>query len=102
MESWNSSAATVRLHGPLQAAQRRGPELREELIEDLEPVRVDDVETALALLADVDKTSIGEDLKVLREGLLRDVEVLADLAGRAGLVAHEAQHRLPPRLGQRA
>src|SRR5262245_54436662 len=50
----------------------------------------------------VDEPGLREHLQMLGDGLLADVEVLADLVYRVRLVAHQPQDRLPAWLGQRA
>jgi hypothetical protein len=42
-------------------------------------MRVHDVQPPLAIATHVDQAGIREYLQVLRDGLLRDIEVLADL-----------------------
>ena len=77
-----------------------GPQLGEERLERLEALRAHHVEPAATLRADGDEPRVLEHVQVLGDRLLGDVEVLGDLVDRAWAVAHEQQHRPPPRLGQ--
>ena len=54
-----------------------------------------------ALAPHPDQAGAGQDVQVLRHGLLADVEVRADLARRPRLVADQPEHRLPAGLGER-
>src|SRR5262245_37246293 len=99
---YGSEATRVRLHRLLQALKALGPEIGQEAVENLQALRVEDVEALLSAPSDVDEAGLGEDLQVLGDRLLGDGEVLADLARRPWPVPDEAQHRLAPRLDQGA
>src|SRR6516162_959870 len=58
------------------------------------------VQAALALAPHPDQAGTGQHVQVLRHRLLADVEVRADLAHRPRLVADQAEHLLPARLGE--
>lgn len=88
------------LDGPLETLEAGGPQLGEELVERDEPLGPDGVQVPAPLLAHLEQTRVSEDVEVLRDRLLRDVEVLSDLPGRAWLVTHEPQDRKPTGFGE--
>ena len=100
-ESRYGSAAGMALDRLFQPPEAGGPEVSQECVEGLKPPRVDDIQAPAALPSNVDQTSLSEDLQVLGNGLLCDVEMLADLARRSRLVSDQSQHRLSPGLDQR-
>jgi len=91
----------VRLNGLLQAGEPCGPELGQEVLQGLQPVRSDRVESPLTLPVHVDQPCFLQYLQMLGDGLLGHVEVSGDLAHRPRLVPDQAKHRLAPRLRER-
>src|SRR5215469_14726874 len=96
-----ASAATIRLHRALEPLQARRPEIRQELLERLEALRIDRVNTSLTFPAHVDEAGSGQHLEVLRHRLLCDLEMAPDLAGRARPSAHELEDVAPAWLDER-
>jgi hypothetical protein len=95
------SAGMVRLHRLLEALEPGRPQPGQERLERLEAFGTHEIEPPLPVLADPDQPGFLEHLEVLGDRLLGDVEVLGDLADRAGLVADQAKDRLPTGLCER-
>src|SRR5262249_61927034 len=91
----------VAFHRLLELLERGRPELIEKLADGSESFRADGVEAALALRPDGDEAGLAQDLQVLRDRLLRDLEVGGGLVDRARLLAHEQQDRPSTRLAHR-
>src|SRR5262249_36928849 len=74
--------------------------IRQELVERLEASRIDRIDAPLTVSADVNQPGSRQDLKVLRDRLLGDLEMAADLASRAWPIAHELEDVAPTWLDQ--
>jgi hypothetical protein len=83
----------------LKPVQARGPELLEQSPHGIESLGADDVQAPLRLRPHGDEAGVVEHLQMLRDGLLRDVEVFGDLADRARLIPDQAEDRAAPGLG---
>jgi len=84
----------------LQTLQARRPQIRQELIKRLEALRVDRIDAPLTVSVDVNQPSFCQDLKVLRDRLLGDLEMAADLAGRTRPITHQLKDFASTRLDQ--
>src|SRR5215831_9499705 len=100
MESRKTSTATVGLHDSFKAPQSRRPQIRKELLQCLEPLCIEGIDAAWTVFTHVNQAGSAEHLEVLRDSLLGDVEVAADLTGGARPVAHELEHVASTRLDE--
>jgi hypothetical protein len=83
--------ATIGFYSLLETLQARRPEIRQEVLQRLEALRIDRIHAPLTVSADGNQPGFFQDLKVLRDRLLGDLEMAADLAGRAWPIAHELE-----------
>jgi len=94
------SAAIAGLDRRLQVLQAGWPQVGEEGFDRLQAFRTYQVEASLAVRTDVNEAGVTKDLQVLGHRLLRDTEVLGDLAHGPRLIPHQQQHRPAARFGQ--
>jgi len=94
------SAAIAGFDRRLEALQAGWPQLGEECLDRLQAFGTYQVEASLAVRADVDEAGVTKDLQVLGHRLLRDTEVLGDLAHGTRLIPHQQQHRPAARFAQ--
>jgi len=76
------------------------PQLGEECLDRLQAFGTYQVEASLAVRADVNEAGVTKDLQVLGHRLLRDAEVLGDLAHGPRLIPHQQQRCPAARFGQ--
>ena len=86
----------------LEALRPGGPEIGQELLERLEPLRIDGIDASRTVSADIDQPGSAEHLEMLRHRLLGDGEMAADLASGARAVPHELENVASTWLDKRA